>query len=882
MIFLLVATAMFATIDEPVERLSEYETYLASHKLDSVMVAHLHSQLQSAPAQAKGRLAERLGRLYVKQLAAANDPAVRQHIEERAKELLRSVPDAELWDLKLDLAKATYLKAEEIGERYRLRMTSDAEKFEALRVLASVEPTFAGIANKVGARVDQLERREGSLRGEELESLRQELGTARRLRSLSHYYSGWTAYYTAELTGNKQGAADAMVAFGYLLNAAPGKAPNVERLAKPMLKYDHVSRAAIGCAMVASIRGKDTEALRWIEAIEGTDDLPQAIATQLVDRKLMILARADRWADVETVVRQLRGTGKLLSVSQARLLAVLTLDPIGDAARPSTMDVRSAMGKLALGDLVAQGEVGHVLDLVQRFGVDLIGDDGFVVRYVRALQAFDRARDAHRAAGNADDPTADPGIINRYRESIRLLDAVASAEDAAKFSKDAAAAVMKAGLASYYVSDFITASERFERASAKLASAIDQREALWFAVVALDRAVDGGNAKLLAERDRVALLYLERFPQSENAGKLVLRRAGVLSDEKAVALLLNISKDTPLYAAARREAARLLFTVYRKAGPQDKEFAAARFLETADETLDADRALVSDGKMPAAKEAGDRLIVRLRQVAEVALASRTPDLRRAERAIGMLDELSKNPQVDGLKLVEELAYRKVQLELARGDFEGAVRAHDSLRAGSGPYAAGAERAIFKASIERFRAAQDNADLAMQVVLFGKRVLAEPELMKAPESEPVRASVTTAVAQAAAMIFYARSDPAMRDLAIELDGKRIAGGVQTLESLKRFAVLSESAARTEQALEAWRSLLASAAPGSSDWFEARYESLRVLAMSDRSAAEQVLDQHVTLYPEFGPDPWGPKLRKLKESLRSLPKASAKPGSGGAQK
>ena len=880
MIAVLFAAMMigFAAPDEPVERLNPYEAYLSERKLDSVMVAHLRAELVNAQGLARVRLADRLGRLYVRQLSITLDSVTRQAIEERAHQLLKSVPDAEMWDLKLDLAKATYLKAEEIAERYRLRLASEGEKAEAQRVLAAVDPLFSTIATRTGGKVDQLEKKESSLRGQDLEDLKVELGDTRRLRSLAHYYAGWSAFYAAELAGNKQTANDAMVDFGYLLNAAPGKPPNVERLARPLLKYEHVARAALGCAMVASLRGKDTEAIRWIEMLESVDDLPAAIASQLGDRKLMILARADRWADVDVLVRRLRANSKPLSVPQARLVAVLTLDPSGEAARPATMEVRGKLSQLALGDLVVQGEVGHVLDLVQKFGADLIGEDGFVVRYVRALQAFEKAREAHKAAGGPEDPTTDPAAINRYREGIRLLDAVASSPDGNKFAKDSAASVMKSGLSSFYIGEFGAAAERFEKASVQLPGDVDQREALWFAVVALDRAVDTGNKTLAPERDRLALKFLERFPQSENAAKLLLRRAGVLSDEKSIAILLSIGKDTPLYLAARREASRLLFTSYRRALPNDREFAAARFLEVADETLDGDRLTLLEGKVPGAKEAGERLILRLRQMADVSLSTKTPDVNRAERTLSMLDEALKSPLVEAAKLVEEVAYRKVQLALAKGDFSQAIKEHDVLRAATGQYAIAAQRAIFKGSVERFKAAPEDVAIAAEVVQFGKRVLAQNDLARAEPTNVVYGSVSTAVAQAAEMLWKTKADVSMRALAIELDGKMLAAGVQTQQSLKRYAVLAESAAMGDQALEAWRSLLAALPAGSPNWFEARYESLRILMAKDRTLGMQVMDQHVALYPDYGLDPWGSKIKEL--AVSAMPGSPALPGSPGS--
>ena len=48
--------------------------------------------------------------------------------------------------------------------------------------------------------------------------------------------------------------------------------------------------------------------------------------------------------------------------------------------------------------------------------------------------------------------------------------------------------------------------------------------------------------------------------------------------------------------------------------------------------------------------------------------------------------------------------------------------------------------------------------------------------------------------------------------------------------------------------------------------ARYESTRLLADEDPDAARDAIAQHAVLYPDFGPDPWGDRLRALDARLR----------------
>src|SRR5690606_20735093 len=80
---------------------------------------------------------------------------------------------------------------------------------------------------------------------------------------------------------------------------------------------------------------------------------------------------------------------------------------------------------------------------------------------------------------------------------------------------------------------------------------------------------------------------------------------------------------------------------------------------------------------------------------------------------------------------------------------------------------------------------------------------------------------------------------------------------------------------ETALDAWRRLLAGLHQGSADWYEARYHSLRLLWQTDPDTAREVMTQHRLLHPDFGPDPWGQRLRDLNAQMADTPEPQEKP-------
>jgi len=159
---------------------SVIETYLSDRGLNELLAAHLMQRLRVTEGPERFSLADRLGTLYVGLLDSAKTAAERSHWESEGQDLLKQVPEAESFNLRLNLAKARYLLAEEIAEKQRLRLVTPEEKQEAERALRTVNSTFTDIGGKLNKRIEQLEKKESSGREEDGMGLRAELAEARR------------------------------------------------------------------------------------------------------------------------------------------------------------------------------------------------------------------------------------------------------------------------------------------------------------------------------------------------------------------------------------------------------------------------------------------------------------------------------------------------------------------------------------------------------------------------------------------------------------------------------------------------------------------------------------------------------------------------------
>lgn len=855
------------------------ERYLAERGLTDLLAVRLQERLDAALGDERVAIAERLGSLYVRLLTDAATPEQRARAETLSRELLRKVPESESFELRINLAKASYLKGEELAELHRLRIAGPEERSEAERVLRSVLPVFEDVGSNVHRRVESFERREQRGSDPDPQSLKEQLAEARRLRSLAMYYTGWSRYYLALVSGDARLAEQAKRDFGWLLNAPGNREPTVERLPGPLLRFEHVARAAMGVALAASVRGNDVEAVRWLDVLVESPEVPESVRRQLFTRRIAVLGAARRWADLDLMISRARraadGKDTHLETADARLLAVVVLEALDDpkargvAGRDRLLET---LAQTALGDLVARGEVGHVIDLVGRYGTAPIGNEGFIVQFVRGLRAYERARESHGKIGeNGEAPTADEAVANRYREAARAMLLGVEAADAGKFPQERARAALLRGLSLYYAGEPEAAADAYEVAVSLAPGEDERQEALWYAIVALDRAVEGGRLSLVPRRDRLAGVFLQSFPKTERAARLLLRRVegGLLDDVEAIEVLLAVPRESALYDVARRHAARLLYTQCRIARPADRGAMAARFASVAEELIERDRWTVMNGTPVEAGEAADFVVLRVRQMLDVLMSAAAPDVRRAERALAALEEVRAYLGLNLDALEEEIEYRKLQIALVHRDRPKIDAASRRLQEIGGRFAEAADRLVYRVALEQRRSNPDDAFAAREVVRTGSRILAGFEPLESSISNQQVASLMEAIADAADALWRLERDEAARGAALRLDARLIDLGRHTARSLRRYSRLSEEAGDAEAALEGWRTLLAGLAQGSDEWFEARYESLRLLAAVDAPRARLVLDQHKALFPQFGPEPWGARLRELDAAMQATP-------------
>lgn len=858
------------------------ERYLESHSLGSALIEHLDARLATVGGPERAALAERLTRLVAQELESTTNIARRADLERRARALLDVIPEADSLDLRLSLHRAAYSNAEQIAERWRLRLASSEEAEEARRVFSTLAAELGRLGTVAHRRVDNLERMEQAARdGADEEAIAQQLADARRQRSMAMYLAGWCLTYLAEMTNQRGPAVEALPRFGWILNAETGKAPTLDRVPDQTLRFEHVARAALGVSASISVSGDATLATRWIDAVEAANRDNAELLAFAAKRRIITLARAARWSELFEFVRERRGVpatspesapSRPLDPATSRLIAVLAFElPQGGQPAP-----QQALRRVAFADLVAAGQTPQVIDLAQRYGTEALGDIGFVTDYVRGLQAFRAARDAHAQAGAPDEPTSDASLVSLYTHASRLLGAALRAPDARTAGDAMVDAMLLRASAAFFSAGsdpeaLLAAAALFEQAGSSV-SGPRAADALWNRVRALRLASKHATQDLprfetlAADAGRE---FSDRFPSDPRAGALVLERASresaTTQNPDLLDALLSIDPASSSYLAARRQAAGMLFRAAQSAPADAARAEALRFAEIAGPLLDADTQAALGGDTDAAA----RAILFARQILAVMLTDSVSEPALAQRAAERLGTLARAGLVRDPDVLAEYLYRELQIALLVNDTTRGDGALSALRSIDSPGAAAfliaADRLAYRRALAWWRESPSDAVRAREVVTSGARVIESFGAGEATLRDGAVLGVYLAVSDAAALLTDADDDHEALALARRLVRRVLVTHPTSSQALRRSAQLAERAGEHSDASDAWNVLKSGAEFGSDAWFEASYHLARVKLRVDVAAAAALLTRHFELFPTGGPPPWDTRFGALRVRL-----------------
>lgn len=885
------------------------DEFLEEYGLHELLAIHLEEQLETAVEDERQTIILRLADLYTNLLDQVADPQDRESLRRRSRELLSLAPEGSATGLRVALLRSNYRIAEQIAERHRLRLASDEEVSEAKSDLRAAIPELERLRTLLRDRLEVMDRRMERARRSEVAAMSAEADRTRQLAAQTTFLLAWARYYQAWLEGRPQIAQDAESLFAELLHIDE-RVPDPGEVSIDLRSDESFARSILGMALANSLTSTTATAMSWLALLEHPQT-NKAIREQLPAWRLSVLLEHQDFAAAIELYRDARDRLEdAIPVAWIRLAAVMSLE------RELSTLLASELASLAVTDLAARGELDQVYDLAERYGVDQLGVEGFAVAYVKGVLAYRNAQNQH----DSEEPAEEPAAMEAFAEAEKALRAAVEEAD----DEDPATAVADArrliAWCLYFQRKFIEAADQFVAISDALPGN-RAAEPLWMAIVALDRhqqelMMQGRpeDPKIADRVDRLADQFLRRFPEHEQAARLLIRRSVRIASPsmELVEELLLVPESSPVYDPAQRRAAQMLYRLFRDAGARTREAIGAKYISVAAPLNERDADLYHvGGEMEA-----ERVAVRARRILEVSLDEQVGRTRAASDALDRLTalvEAQTDPET-AAGLSPDLRYWRVRLQLGLGNpteaFNAAMAALDEPEPGN--WDRRAAMAVLAHADRSWNDLQERENVAdetlEQIIALGPRVLPD-ELQNAVDSgrtpsegDPSNADggdsdsdlaaaggfapdgtdlrVMALVSEAAYELFARSGDRAMGRTSLQWHETLLVWEPNDRGVLRRTGLLAERFGREELALLCWRRLLAGLPAGTFDWFEARYHQLAILARTTPEQALEVLDQHALLYPEYGAEPWGSRLRALHKRLANGEGRSAPPSGNGA--
>jgi hypothetical protein len=827
----------------------EVERFLREHRMGQLLEVQLESRLEQTEDTAeRAEIAASLSALYLAQLRAVDrtDP-YREIVIYRAQSLVDRVSAAPMHELQLELLVDRFVKHENAIELAQIELLGQEARGLALGALREMNRELRRLLNGTEQELDRLSRRRSSARTLSSQGqIEDDVELLRRLNSFGNYYLGWSGYGIAVLEA-RHVERDTYHAFGWLLGA-DGGIPVSRELSLAALEFEHVARAAIGIAMCDAQSENYDLAQMWLEGLIASEVVPSGVSGEARRRLLRVHTQAGSWFEalkLAIAISSDDGDGQL-SIADARFVAIESLE----SRRARENEDARKLVTLCIEQLVDQREIGHVVDLYQRYqNLPMIGS-GFIPMYARALAELERTELGE--SGSA------------YSIVIDLLNRAIGASDADTYPQHRDDCRLKMAYALVRDDKPKDAIEQCQRVLDTSLDADSLEEARWIRIAALDHANVLEGRRGSNELEDAIRSYIGRYPGTQRARTLVLRYAlqGVLDPQEAIATLSAVPDGDPSAHAARRLQAQLQYEILRDSG-----FSDAFLLN---ETLDLLRVLIVN------TESGEGIASRVSvlQIAiDLTLRASPPSTDEARAYIEQARSMiASSPLRDQLE--PELVSQLIRVCLLDGQVEKALVHLDELELIEPARGRDAQVLILNHIITSWES-EEALDTARLLVEIGAPVISRvtPPM---PERIGVQQSaLMEAVAHAADALADGDQDNDMRLLAMRLCQQVLTRGQPSEPGLRRTASIADELAQPEIALEAWLRLLAAYPEGDERWYEARYESLVFMNQIDPARAQSTFDQFQTLNPTLGPSPWREQYEVLFSARVESPQDGGQP-------
>lgn len=824
----------------------ELGDYLRQLGLRRLLAEHVY-QLRAAEidVEQKKALTEQLAEIYMELLLEPGSDDSLGSIEQASRRLISEAGSADVNSLRLTLIQSAYRRATAAAEQHRAG-TTDQPTGEIVTMFRGIVLELDELIDQMRRALEVMEKDLGRERGLDANILVDRIAREQGSYDRARFFRAWCDYYIGWLESDPVSIESAQRRFATLLEVSVDF-PTASRASRDLLENEYYASSVLGMALAVALEdGAGSEALQWLDLLD-EPTTHEAIRGQVPAWKIVVLVQVGKHAAALEQLRELVDSRQDVPLLWLRLAAEVALS--SDSARATDIV------ELAVTELASQGALDQVVQLASRHGVQQLGATGFARRYVRGIDAYERAQQIIESGDG--DLTQARNLLGTAAESLAKAVEEPDADD---FSRILPSCNAMIGWCHFQRAEFRSAMEYFLEASMSR-DFKSVEDTLWMALVCLDKlAMETGQDELEQIRiQQVELIdrFLQEYPASGRVPELLVRRTSISPDTtlEDAQQLLRIPVDSEAHDNAIRQALRILYTIHRNGSPQERIEASQRYVEVFRSWLDE-----SAGFDPA-----DAILYR--QGIEVSLSSQGSDIQLASRLLQLLETAV---EAGRLELDEvELLYRRLQLALNQQQLSRVPILLDAIELAdpAGSWSAAAHRLCYQlaSTCWLMDPSQQDPDSrrACQALLTrsGRAILSGQDDLVSALSGPYLFNCAMVLTEAELELVLATGDLTLAADTADLVDVLLQQRPNDSKLIRRQAVLAGLLDRPDVALAAWRRLVAGSPSGSDEFFEAKTNLLELLADLDPGRARRVLDQHLQFHPDYAPEPWSKRLRDL---------------------
>lgn len=815
--FLRVISLLFLLLMAPFASAQDDVTqWLQRMGCDELLARYLENELDNGDRKAKIRAAKQLADVYAIMLARSDQKGDKETLQ-RAISLFDRIPEAGTTDLRLQLYRASYIAAEQILERYRLRI-SDAEEAEiAISHLREVTDDLQSLR-------DSLLKQLKSSRTQN-EKKQQQLGLITSYLAWARYYIAWHEQDQAEATQSAQLFAEILL----------GDSPHLQTVSLDLKTHETGARAILGIALCKSILKDPIGPDRWFNELE--DQSTWSSVRMLVPLwKFFLHVDNKEW---DLVLVDLQSPNGIDQTLMYRVAAVHSLE---DYSHPTAKNV----AKQSIEGLIHGDQLGIVSDIIKAYGTDAMEQDGFISLYIMGDITYRDLTETY----TSDEPAKTQETKEAFAEIAHTFEQAISAKDASAFTSLIDDCQFMKGLCLFYAGQFNDSSIAFRKA----AEGNNKEQAIWMAIVSLNYIEQLSDSQL-ETKEELTGLYLVNWPNSEHATQLTIHQSGTESaSPQNIEKLLAIPHSDPRYEDAQRQASRTLYNVWQQTTEIDQSSVGNRFVSVAMPLMITDSTLKDDLK------ATEIAAVRAMRILEVALHPEVMRFVAAKRSIEILDEIEKRNTYSIDTLRHEITFRHIMLHLHHQEHDSAANLLVNLIQ-SAPQ--DKWTTIAATSLWNYWASLETEIEDELMYMVGKQILANLTEYQYANREYLQ--IATQTSEAAFDLYLTTKNTEFGEDALRISRILVSQKPLIVQILLLNAIIENELGDQEVALTRWKTIASGSSKGSLQWLQARYNIILMLSNSSEESALAVLNQHHALYPNYGKPPYGSKLKELHNKL-----------------